>query len=419
MDQLVIEGGRPLRGKIRIAGAKNAVLPLMTAALLAPGRFVLRNVPQVADVRTMSQLLQRLGLRIEVADQGRTLYLENTSLEGFEAPYDWVKTMRASVLVLGPLLARKGRARVSLPGGCAIGARPIDQHLNGLEALGATVQLEHGYVTVERASLKGTRFRFGISTVTGTANVLMAAVCADGRTVLENAACEPEVVELASALKQMGARIEGEGTEVITIDGVDRLKPFDWEVIPDRIETGTFLAAAQMNRGEILIEGCRSRDLESVVEKLKESGLQVEVDGSALWAKGGEVIRSVDIETEPYPGFPTDMQAQMMAVLSVGEGMGMITETIFENRFTHVSEFRRMGANIQVEGRTAVVKGVPSLSGAPVMASDLRASAGLVLAGLSAKGTTTISRVYHLDRGYEAIEVKLRGLGASIARIHV
>jgi UDP-N-acetylglucosamine 1-carboxyvinyltransferase len=285
--------------------------------------------------------------------------------------------------------------------------------------LGAKVELEHGRVTVEGTPLKGARLRFGISTVTGTANVLMAAIFAEGRTLLENAACEPEVVELVRVLQQMGARIEGGGTEVITVEGVERLRPFDWEVIPDRIETGTFLAAARMNPGEILIERCRPGDLQSVIERLRATGLRVEENGNSLWAKGEGPIRSVDVKTEPYPGFPTDMQAQMMAVLSMGEGIGVVTETVFENRFTHVSELRRMGAHIQVEGRTAIVKGGPSLSGAPVMATDLRASACLVLAGLAAKGATTISRVYHLDRGYEAIELKLRGLGASITRVRV
>lgn len=417
MDQLLIDGGYPLRGHVRIAGAKNAVLPLMTASLLAPGRHVLRNVPDVVDVRTMSRLLDRLGVKIEWREGERTLYLDSSSLEEWEAPYDWVKTMRASVLVLGPLLAREGRARVSLPGGCAIGARPIDQHLRGLAALGAELNLKHGYVEAEARRLKGGRYRFDRKTVTGTENVLMAAVLAEGETILENAACEPEVVELARVLKQMGAGIQGEGTEVIEIEGVDHLEPFDCEVIPDRIEAGTFLAAVRMTGGEIELEGCRPDQMGAVIEKLEATGLEIERGDGVLKAKAAGPIESVDLKTAPYPGFPTDMQAQMIALLSCGEGIGVVTETIFENRFAHVSELRRMGADIEVEGRTAIVKGVGSLSGAPVMATDLRASASLVIAGLAAKGRTTLSRVYHLDRGYERIEVKLRALGASIERV--
>lgn len=416
MDALVIEGGSPLNGAVGVSPAKNAVLPLMAAALLSPGVSRLHRAPALADVRTLGRLLGHLGARVESGDEG--LRVDASDLPGREAPYDLVKTMRASVLVLGPLVARFGRARVSLPGGCAIGARPINLHLKGLEALGARVRLDHGYVEVEADRLEGGRVVLDLPTVTGTENLAMAASLARGRTVIENAAREPEVVDLLECLAKMGARIRGAGTAVIEIEGVEELAPFDHQPIPDRIEAGTILTAVALCGGEVMVQGARIDHLDAVVAKLRETGAEVEAsaDGS-VGVRGRPPARGVDVRTSPYPGFPTDMQAQFMALLSRGRGMSVITEKVFENRFMHVPELNRMGADIAAEGASAVVRGVTRLSGARVMATDLRASAALVLAGLVAEGTTVVSRVYHLDRGYEALERKLSGLGACIRRI--
>ncbi|MHB8765953.1 MAG: UDP-N-acetylglucosamine 1-carboxyvinyltransferase [Deferrisomatales bacterium] len=416
MDAIVIEGGRPLNGTVAVSPAKNSVLPLMAAALLAPGASRLRRVPGLADVRTLTRLLGHLGVGVEADDGG--LRIDAADVAGREAPYDLVKTMRAAVLVLGPLVGRFGRARVSLPGGCAIGARPIDQHLKGLEALGATVRLEHGYVEVAADRLRGGRFVFDLPTVTGTENLVMAASLARGRTVLENAAREPEVVDLIQCLNAMGARIRGGGSAVVEIDGVEALRPFDYEPVPDRIETGTFLVAAALCGGEVTLEGARLDHLDALVEKLREAGAEVEALGPrGARVRGRGPARSVDVRTSPYPGFPTDMQAQFMALMARGQGLSVINERIFENRFMHVPELNRMGADIRVEGASAVVRGVKRLSGARVMATDLRASAALVLAGLAAEGTTVVSRVYHLDRGYERLDHKLGQLGAKITRV--
>ncbi|MBI5014164.1 MAG: UDP-N-acetylglucosamine 1-carboxyvinyltransferase [Deltaproteobacteria bacterium] len=416
MDALRIEGGYPLRGTAHVSPAKNAVLPLMAAALLAPGESRLSRVPNLADVRTLSKLLGHLGARI--AREGSSLRIDAADPAGREAPYDLVKTMRASVLVLGPLVARFGQARVSLPGGCAIGARPINLHLKGLEAMGAEVRLEHGYVDVRADRLQGARLVLDLVTVTGTENLVMAAALAKGTTVIENAAREPEVVDLIECLNSMGARIQGAGTAFLEIQGVDALRPYDYEPIPDRIEAGTLLVAAALCGGELKVEGARINHLDALVQKLREAGAEVEDDGGrGAWARGRPPARSVDARTSPYPGFPTDMQAQFMALMALGRGLSVVTETIFENRFMHVSELNRMGADIQAEGARAVVRGVRRLSGARVMATDLRASAALVLAGLAAEGTTVVSRVYHLDRGYESLETKLNGVGAKIERI--
>jgi UDP-N-acetylglucosamine 1-carboxyvinyltransferase len=416
MDALVIEGGAPLSGGVAVSPAKNAVLPLMAAALLAPGTSRLRRVPRLADVRTLSRLLQHLGAQVEI-EEGGGLRIDASQVGGREAPYELVKTMRASVLVLGPLVGRFGRARVSLPGGCAIGARPINLHLKGLEALGARVRLDHGYVEVEADRLVGGRIVLDLPTVTGTENLAMAACLARGTTVIENAAREPEVVDLLECLAKMGARIRGAGTALVEIEGVEELAPFDHEPIPDRIEAGTLLVAAALCSGEVSVEGARAGHLDALLAKLREAGAEVEPTAGGIAVRGRPPARSVDVRTSPYPGFPTDMQAQFMALMARGRGLAVITEKVFENRFMHVSELNRMGADIKAEGATAVVRGVPRLSGARVMATDLRASAALVLAGLAAEGTTVVSRVYHLDRGYEALETKLAGLGANIRRV--
>ncbi len=418
MDKIVVEGGVPLRGSVSVSGAKNAALPIIAAALLAEGDHVVGNVPDLADVRTLAKLLGHMGCKVERALDRRSVSVRvQRSLEP-EAPYELVKTMRASVLVLGPLVARWGKARVSLPGGCAIGARPIDQHLKGLSALGAEIRLEHGYVEAFAAGgrLKGTVFTFDGQTVTGTENVMMAAALADGRTVLRNCAREPEVADLASALVRMGARIEGAGTDEIHIEGAESLRPVDHAVIPDRIEAGTFLVAGALPGGDVTVKGCVPDHLEALVEKLRAVGAAVNEVPGGMRVVGDGRPRAVDVKTAPHPGFPTDMQAQLMVLLCLADGSSKIIETVFENRFMHVQELQRLGGDIAVDGKTAVVKGVPSLSGAPVMASDLRASAALVLAGLAANGTTEVHRVYHLDRGYEHIEQKLAPLGARIWR---
>ena len=421
MDKIVIEGGVPLRGTVQVSGAKNAALPALAATLLAEGDHLVSNVPDLADVRTMGRLLAHMGAEVGRggADGRHEVSVQTPSSVIPEAPYELVKTMRASVLVLGPLVARWGRARVSLPGGCAIGARPIDQHLKALEAMGTEILLEHGYVQARAPAgrLHGATFVFDLATVTGTENAMMAASLADGRTVLENCAREPEVVDLASALRSMGARIEGDGTAVIRVDGVERLEPMRHAVIADRIEAGTLLVAGALPGGDVLVRGVVPQHLEALAEKLRAAGATIEPREGALRVVGDGRPRPVDCRTAPFPGFPTDMQAQLMVLLAVADGSSVVTETVFENRFMHVQELTRLGADITIDGRRATVKGVPLLSGAPVMASDLRASAALVLAGLVARGTTEVLRVYHLDRGYERLEEKLAPLGARIRRV--
>ncbi len=420
MDKIVIEGGVPLRGEVQVSGAKNAALPAMAASLLAEGDHSVGNVPELADVRTMGRLLAHMGCEVAPAEgERRAIGLRVPRTVRPEAPYELVKTMRASVLVLGPLLARWGRARVSLPGGCAIGARPIDQHLKGLAALGADIELEHGYVEARAPAgrLRGASFVFDGVTVTGTENVMMAATLAEGRTVLGNCAREPEVADLARALRGMGARIEGEGTAEIFIDGVEHLRPLDHRVIPDRIEAGTLLVAGALPGNEVFVRGCVADQMEALLEKLRAAGATISVEPGGLRVLGDGRPRPVDFRTAPFPGFATDMQAQMMVLLAVADGSSVVTETVFENRFMHVQELHRLGADITADGKIAVVKGVTGLSGAPVMASDLRASAALVLAGLLARGSTEVLRVYHLDRGYERLEEKLTPLGARVRRV--
>ena len=416
MDRLFIRGGIPLRGQVEAGGAKNAALPAMVASLLTGESIRLHRIPQLGDVKTTIGLLSHLGVSVE-RDDRETITFCADGISRYEAPYHLVKTMRASVLVLGPLVARFGRARVSLPGGCAIGPRPINLHLEALEKMGATVGLDAGYVEAKASRLRGARITFDGQTVTGTENIMMAATLADGTTVLENAACEPEVADLALLLNRMGARIEGAGTPTISIEGVADLHGAEHEVIPDRVETGTFMVAAAITGGDVTVNRCLPSHLEAITEKLRETGARVEETGSSIRVLGDEQIRGVHVRTHPYPGFATDMQAQFMALMSVAQGSSVITETVFENRFMHVNELLRMGADIKVIGTAAFVQGVPALSGAPVMATDLRASASLVLAGLAAQGITTVSRVYHLDRGYESIERKLRSLGAGIERV--
>jgi UDP-N-acetylglucosamine 1-carboxyvinyltransferase len=415
MDKLIIEGGQRLQGTVAVSGAKNAALPVLVSSLLTAGWNTFHNVPDLRDVRTIKSLLSDLGAVVET--DGNVVRVDAGGLDSYEAPYELVRTMRASVLVLGPLLARLGRARVSLPGGCAIGARPINLHLKGLEQLGASISLEHGYIEAVARSLKGAEIYFDLVTVTGTENLMMAAVLANGQTTLRNAAREPEVVALAEALNQMGARISGAGTAVITITGVDTLKPTTFTIIPDRIEAGTFMLASGVTGGDIRISGCEPNHLRATIHKLQQTGIMVEQEGQDLRVVGGKEISSVDVKTLPYPGFPTDMQAQFMVLMCLANGLSVISETIFENRFIHVSELQRMGADITVSGNAAVVKGGKRLTGAPVMASDLRASASLILAGLAAEGTTEVSRVYHIDRGYEHIEEKLSQLGGRLRRV--
>jgi UDP-N-acetylglucosamine 1-carboxyvinyltransferase len=415
MDAIEIIGGKPLSGEVQVSGSKNATLPQIAAALLAPGRSVFRGVPDLADIRTLGRLLGNMGARVE--RDGTTLQVDAEQVAKPEAPYELVKTMRASVLVLGPLVARFGRARVSLPGGCAIGARPIDQHLKGLQLLGARIELAHGYVEATAARLRGARILFDLPTVTGTENLMMAAALAEGETVLENCAREPEVVALAEALNAMGARIGGAGSSIITVGGVTSLRPMDLQVIPDRIEAGTLLAAAMITGGNVLVRGARADDLDAAIAKMREAGARVSVEKGGLRIAAPERPEAVDFITAPFPGFPTDLQAQLMACLAVARGASRVVETVFENRFMHVQELVRMGADIAIDGHTAVVRGVSRLSGAPVMATDLRASASLVLAGLRAEGKTVVHRVYHLDRGYESLEKKLAALGAGIRRV--
>jgi UDP-N-acetylglucosamine 1-carboxyvinyltransferase len=418
MDAILIRGSRPLTGQIRVSGAKNAALPILCATLLSDGGSILRNVPDLKDIETTAQLLRFLGRDVSL-DLPDVRVQPATRETNPEAPYDLVRQMRASVLVLGPLLARYGRARVSLPGGCAIGARPVDQHLMGLEALGAKIEVEHGYILAQASRLRGAEVVFDMQTVTGTENLMMAAALARGRTTLVNAACEPEVEELGRVLNKMGARIDGAGTSVIHIEGRDELLPFDHAIIADRIEAGTFMAAVGAAGGDVLLENAPLENLEPVVAKLRRARVEVEREGPHVRVRRSDRLASVDVSTAPHPGFPTDMQAQFMAMMCVAGGRSVLTETVFENRFMHVPELRRMGAQIETHSNTAIVEGVRRLSGASVMATDLRASASLVIAGLVADGETLVRRVYHLDRGYEAIEKKLAGVGADISRVRV
>jgi UDP-N-acetylglucosamine 1-carboxyvinyltransferase len=407
MESITIAGGARLRGSVRVGGAKNAALPILAATILVPGEHRVRNVPHLRDVDTMARLLEILGARVE--RRGDEMLIETGALSGEEAPYDLVKTMRASVLVLGPLLARAGQARVSLPGGCAIGERPVNLHLTAMRALGAEIAIEHGYITA--------RLHFEKQTVTGTENALMAAVTAEGTTEITNAACEPEITDLARALVGMGARVSGAGTPTIVVHGVERLQPLDYTVMPDRIEAGTLMLAAAITRGDVLVEGADAAHLGAVLAKLRESGARVEETAAGIRVEGPARPRAVDIKTGPYPEFPTDMQAQFMALLAVSRGLGVIHETIFENRYVHVAELKRLGADITLDGNLAIVRGKPALSGARVMATDLRASASLVLAGLRADGETVVARAYHLDRGYERLDEKLAGVGARTGRV--
>lgn len=416
MQQIIIKGGKKLSGKVKISGSKNAVLPILAATILTDQQCLLHNVPQLRDVDTFNQLLTRLGS--QVSKKGKNLLLVDPSkINNSEAPYDLVKTMRASFLVMGPLLARLGEAKVSLPGGCAIGARPINLHLKGFELMGAKIKIKDGYVIANAKKLKGAKIYFDKSTVTGTENLMLAAVLAKGTTLIENAAREPEVVNLADVLNKMGAKISGAGTDVIKISGVKCLKGFDETVIPDRIETGTFMIAAALTGGEIEVLNCVPEHVEALQVKLQDAGAEIINKGRSLLVKGSYPVKPVNLITSPYPGFPTDMQAQFMVLMTIAKGMSTISETVFENRYMHVAELRRAGADITIDGHTAMVRGVKKLLGAPVMATDLRASASLILAGLAAKGKTSISRVYHLDRGYERIEEKFSALGASIKRV--
>ncbi len=415
MDKLIIRGSKRIKGEIEISGAKNAALPIMAASLLSSGYCTISKVPNLKDIMTMGRLLANLGAGFHYDDRKAIISTEKIKI--FEAPYDLVRTMRASILVLGPLLAKFGRAKVSLPGGCAIGARPINLHLMGLEKMGADIKLESGYVIAKAKRLKGTSIYFDMPTVTGTENLMMAASLAKGRTLLENAAREPEVLDLANALISMGAKIKGAGESIIEIEGVDELKPMDYSIIPDRIEAGTFMTIAGVTGGDITIKGCRLEHLDASVMKLKEAGLIFENITDGVRVLGSSRPMAVNVKTMPYPGFPTDMQAQFMALMCIADGTSIIKETIFENRFMHVAELKRMGADINVEGGISTVKGIGKLKGAPLMATDLRASASLVVAALAAKGETTIHRIYHLDRGYEKMEEKLRKLGADVKRI--
>ncbi len=417
MDRLVVTGGRRLEGRVTAAGAKNAVLPILAATLLGAGECAISNLPQVNDVVTMLTLLDVLGVSV-TQETGRVI-IDSTTVQSVEAPYDLVKTMRASVLVLGPLLARFGEAAVPLPGGCAIGQRPVNLHMDGLRRLGATVSLQHGCIRAHAARLEGQRIDFQVPTVTGTENVLMAACLAKGTTVLNNAAREPEIADLADFLIKRGARIQGAGSGRVVIEGVPSLRGAEHRVIPDRVETGTYLFAGAMTGGRVEVDRCMPGHVEAVLSALRRAGADVSETAHAVTVKAACRLRALNVQTSPYPGFPTDLQAPMMALMCLADGTSTITESVFEGRFLHVPELRRMGAAITVDGRRAVVKGLGRLSGAPVMASDLRAGAGLLLAGLGASGDTRISRIYHMERGYEHIEEKLRGLGAAVRRERV
>jgi UDP-N-acetylglucosamine 1-carboxyvinyltransferase len=415
MDKIVIRGGERLIGEAEVSGSKNATLPIFASSLLTEGDNLFHNVPNLRDVQTIIKVLNNLG--VKVWREGGAYRVHAEEVSNVEAPYDLVKTMRASILVLGPLLARTQKATVSLPGGCAIGARPINLHLVGLEAMGAKIELRHGYIEAKADGLKGADISFDTVTVTGTENLMMAATLARGKTTLHNAAMEPEVVDLAMVLNKMGAKIHGAGTSLIGIEGVESLQAVEHSIIPDRIEAGTLMVAAGLTRGNIKIFNCPLQQMQTVIHKLRESGMEIESEGDGVRAVGMKRIRSVDIKTQPYPGFPTDMQAQFMVLMSLARGLSAISETIFENRFIHVSELHRMGADIRIQENTAIIQGVESLSGASVMATDLRASASLILAGLAAEGLTEVSRIYHLDRGYECLDKKLAKLGANIKRV--
>lgn len=415
MQKLLIQGGHPLKGEITISGAKNAALPLLCASLLTKDTFELRNVPDLMDIVTMLSLLQQMGVTTQSSHSKIELAAKHISNP--TAPYEMVKTMRAAILVLGPLVARLGEAHISLPGGCAIGLRPVDQHIKGLQAMGAEIVIEHGYIRAQASKLIGAQILMDIVTVTGTENLMMAATLASGITIIENAAREPEIIDLADCLNQMGAKISGAGTDVITIEGVEALHGISYEVMPDRIETGTFLTAATATSGEILLRKARAETLDAVISKLLEAGAIINSDQDQIHLVMKKRPQSVSLRTAPYPAFPTDMQAQFMALNAIAEGTALITETIFENRFMHVQELKRLNADITVEGNTAVIKGIQLLDGANVMATDLRASASLVIAGLVAQGETLIDRIYHLDRGYEHIEQKLSSVGAQIRRV--
>ncbi len=417
MDKLLIQGGTPLTGEVAISGAKNAALPIICASLLSAEPLCLSNVPHLNDISTMLRLIAQMGVEVTL-DNADGLLLDSRGLNNPLAPYDMVKTMRASILVLGPLLARCGEARVSLPGGCAIGARPVDQHIKGLQAMGAEIHVEHGYIHAKATRLKGARIVTDMVTVTGTENLMMAAVLADGETIIENAAREPEVVDLANCLVAMGARISGAGTDIIRIHGVERLHGASHPIMPDRIETGTYLCAAAATGGNIRLLKTSAACLDSVVDKLLDAGCEIVIERDSMTLKAPQKLKAVSIRTAPYPAFPTDMQAQFMAINCVAEGSAVIRETIFENRFMHAVELIRLGADIRIDANNAVVTGVSRLEGATVMATDLRASASLVIAGLVAQGETLIERIYHLDRGYERIEEKLMKLGASVKRMH-
>ena len=417
MNKLIIQGGVPLSGEVRVSGSKNAVLPILAGTLLADSPVIIRNVPHLHDVTTTMELLGRMGVMLTIGEK-MSIEVDPTTLENTFAPYELVKTMRASILVLGPLLARYGQAEVSLPGGCAIGARPVDMHLSGLEAMGAQIDVEQGYIKARCERLKGARIVMDQVTVTGTENLMMAASLANGTTVIENAAREPEVVDLADFINAMGGRVEDAGTDMITIHGVDRLRGCDYSVLPDRIETGTYLVAAAITGGKVLIKRTDPRLLDAVLAKLEEAGAMIDIGDD--WIEldmEGRKPHAVNIRTAPYPGFPTDMQAQFCALNSIAEGTGSVTETVFENRFMHIQEFMRLGANVHLEGNTVIIQGVDGLNGAQVMATDLRASASLILAGLVANGKTVVDRIYHIDRGYDHIEEKLAGLGAKIQRV--
>ena len=417
MDKLIIKGGRPLEGEISISGAKNAALPILAATLLADAPVNISNVPHLHDITTTIGLLARMGSKLTI-DERMNLEVDSTDIKDFSAPYELVKTMRSSIIVLGPLLAKYGKADVSLPGGCAIGSRPVNIHLQGLRSMGADIRVERGYIRATAKRLKGVHLTMDIVTVTGTENLMMAATLAEGKTVLENAAREPEVFDLANCLISMGAKIEGAGTDRIEIEGVETLSVTDYKIMPDRIETGTYLVAAAMTGGKIKLKGTKPELLDAVLAKLTEAGASIEADENSISLDmKGQRPRAVDIHTSPFPGFPTDMQAQFTAMNCIATGNGTITESVFENRFMHVQELQRMGANLKLEGNTAISAGVDYLTGAQVMATDLRASASLVLAGLVAEGDTVVDRIYHIDRGYETIEEKLTQLGAHIRRV--
>ena len=419
MEKLIINGGHSLRGRVKISGAKNAVLPIIAATLLgqeAPS--LLDEVPSLDDVHTISQVLTKLGVKVDFSEEKNTLLVDSTNIASCEAPYDLVRKMRASFLIMGPLLARCGQAKISLPGGCAIGTRPIDLHLKGFEALGAEIEIGHGFIEARAPQgLKGARIYLDFPSVGATENIIMAASMAEGQTILENPAQEPEIIDLANYLNVMGARIRGAGTNVIKIDGVGKLRGRDYTIIPDRIEAGTYMVAAAMTRGDVYIENAITEHLKPVIAKLKEAGVTIDEDVNGIRVRCDSRTKAVDIKTMPYPGFPTDMQAQFMAMLAVSEGTGLVTETVFENRFMHVDELKRMGANIKIEGRTSVVEGVGQLTGCQVKATDLRAGAAMVLAGLIADGGTQIGYIHHIDRGYDHLVDKLVGLGADICRV--